>query len=118
MTRIAVSRVIGEGIFNYEFSWRTNSEIIGAFIGFLARAKVEKWAMIKLCFNVFDIVWCVGLEEAIMNIDAKLKIPLREMYMVHPHGRFYLAIITRHPSLVMQENASFYQEWLKMDANI
>ena len=48
MSRIVVSHVIGEGLFNYEFSWRTNSDIIGAFIGCLAKAKVEKWDMFRI----------------------------------------------------------------------
>ena len=42
MTRIVVNCVLGEGVFNYDFSWRTNSDIVGSFIGCLAKAKVEK----------------------------------------------------------------------------
>ena len=38
MTKLAMSRALGEGMFNYDFTWRTNSDIIGAFIGCLARA--------------------------------------------------------------------------------
>ena len=28
MSRIAVSRALGEGIFSYDYSWRTNSDIV------------------------------------------------------------------------------------------
>ena len=101
MTRIVVSHIIGEGLFNYDFSWRANRAIIGAFIGCLARARVEKWDMFRLCLNVFNPVWCVGLEEAIMSIDEKFRIPLLEMYMAHPPGSFDLAIVSRRPSLVV-----------------
>lgn len=41
MTRIAVSQAIGEGSFNYDYTWWTNSDIIGTFIGCLARERVE-----------------------------------------------------------------------------
>ena len=98
MSRLAISRAIGEGVFNYEFSWRTNSDIIGAFIGCLARAKIEKWDILKLCSNIFNPVWCVGLEEVIMSLDDKLRIPLPEMYMAHPPSSFDLAIVPKHLS--------------------
>ena len=65
MTRIFVNYVLGEGVFNYDFSWRTNNKIVGSFIGCLARAKVEKWAIIKLGYNVFNPTWCVGIEEVV-----------------------------------------------------
>ena len=29
MTRGVISRLLGEGVFNYDFSWYTNSEILG-----------------------------------------------------------------------------------------
>ena len=54
MTRIVVNYVLGEDVFNYDFFWRTNNNIVDSFIGCLARAKVEKWAIIKLCYNVFN----------------------------------------------------------------
>ena len=38
--------------------------------------------------------------------------------MVHPLGSFELAIVPRHPSLVIQENELFFQEWPKIKANI
>ena len=54
MTRIAVSRAIGEGFFSYDFTWRMNSDIIGSFISCMARTRINKWVMIKLCLNIFD----------------------------------------------------------------
>ena len=48
MTRIVVSRAIGEGFFKYEFTWRTNSDIIGTFIECMARARIDKWDTLRL----------------------------------------------------------------------
>ncbi len=110
MTRIVVSYALGEGILNYAFSWRTTSDIIGAFVGCLAKARVDKWAMVRLCQNVFDLVWCVSLEEAIMSLDEKLRTPLPKMYMAHPPGSFDLAIVPRHPLLVIHEQATYNLE--------
>ena len=62
MSRVAVSRVFGEGVFKYEFSWHTNNDILGSWIGCLARARVEKWDIIRLNYNIFDPSWLVGLE--------------------------------------------------------
>ena len=42
MRQIAVSRALGEGVFNYEYSRRTKSDIIGLWVGCLAREGVEK----------------------------------------------------------------------------
>ena len=42
MSRVAVSRVFGEGVFKYEFSWHTNNDILGSWIGCLGRDRVEK----------------------------------------------------------------------------
>lgn len=71
MTRFALCRALGEGNFDYAFSWRTNSDVIGAFIGCLAKAKINNWDMFRLCSNLFSSVWCTGLEEAIMGLDAE-----------------------------------------------
>ena len=46
MTRITVRREIGEGLFKYDHSWRMNSDVIGIFIGCMARVGFKKWAMI------------------------------------------------------------------------
>ena len=118
MTWITVSCVLGEGMFNYDFSWRTNHDIIGSFIGCLSRAIIEKWDMIRLCYNIFNPIWCVGLEEAVMSIDGKCRNPLPEMYMAHPLGSFELAIVPRHPCLVIRENALFFLVWPKIEASI
>ena len=53
MTRLAMSRALSEGMFNYDFTWRKNSDIIGAFIRCLARARIGKWEMLNyalICF--------------------------------------------------------------------
>ena len=57
MTRIMISRAINEGFFNYDYTWKTRSDIIGTFIDCLAKARVEHWAMIRLSCNIFDLVW-------------------------------------------------------------
>ena len=54
MTRIIVGRVIRESIFKYEYTWRTNSDVIGIFIRCMVKDGVKKWAMICLCLNLFD----------------------------------------------------------------
>ena len=56
MTCIIVSRAIGEGVFKYDFTWRTINDIIGIFIGCMTRAKINKWDMIRLCLNIFDSI--------------------------------------------------------------
>ena len=76
MTRIVVCHTIGEGTFDYDFTWHTNNDIIGAFIGWFARARIDKWAMIHLCCNIFYPVWRVGLEEVVKSINENLRIPL------------------------------------------
>ena len=48
MSRIAVNRALGEGIFNYDYSWRTNSDIIGLWVGCLDWAGIEKWILLGL----------------------------------------------------------------------
>ena len=53
--------------------------------------------MVRLCRNVFDLVRCVGVEEAIMILDEKLIVPLPKMYMDHPLGSFDMAIVPRRP---------------------
>ena len=118
MTRLAINRALGEGIFDYEFTWRTNSNIIGAFIKCLARAKIGKWEMFKLCSNLFNPIWCIGLEEAIMSLDKKCRVPLPKMYMAHPLGSFDLAIVPRCPALVIRDNLAFSRAWSKMEASI
>ena len=54
MSRVVVSKVLGEEIFNYEHSWKTNNNIIGLLIGCLARVGVAKWEIIRLGLNIFD----------------------------------------------------------------
>ena len=44
-----VSRAIGEEVFYYRATWRTNISIIDSFIGVLVRAKIECEDIVKLC---------------------------------------------------------------------
>lgn len=76
MSHVAVSQALGEGVFSYEYSWRTNNDIVGLWVGCLARARVAKWDIIRITHNIFDPYWLVGLESTIANIDAQLRIPL------------------------------------------
>lgn len=118
ISRITISRVIGEGIFNYNFTWRTNSNVIRSFIGCLARARVDTDAIICLCCSVFDPTWRKGLEQAICSIDGKMRIPLLEIYMEFLPGSLELDMAFHYPSLVIRENFTFYRECPKMEASI
>ena len=53
MTRFAMNKAMGEGVFDYRFTWRTNSDIIGVFIGCLFRANVQPDHIICLCHDLF-----------------------------------------------------------------
>ena len=103
MTRIVVSRAIGEGFFNYEFTWRMNSDIIGLFIGCMAKTRINKWAMIRLCLNIFDSTWYTGIIEAIMSLDDNLRVPLLEVYMNNPPGSLPVAIMPRRPTIMIRD---------------
>lgn len=81
MSREAVSQDFGEGFFSYQYSWRTNIDIVGLWVGCLARAGVAKQDIVRITHNIFDPYWLVGLESAITKIDAQLRIPLLEAYM-------------------------------------
>ena len=53
MTRFAMYKALGEGIFDYRFTWRTNSDIIGVFIGCLIRANIQTDLIVQLCRDLF-----------------------------------------------------------------
>ncbi len=74
--------------------------------------------MIRLCCNIFDLVWQMGLEEAIKSIDKKLRISLPKRYMAHPPTSSDSVVVIQHPSLAICENMAFYKEWPKMEASI
>ena len=57
MSRIAVGKVISEGIFDYSYTWQTNNSIIGSFIGCLAKANVDHDLKIQLCNVIFQATW-------------------------------------------------------------
>ena len=118
MTRISISRALREGVFDYQYTWRTNSDIIGSFIGCLARAKVEAGDIIRLCHDLFVPTWWKGLEQAIHSINGKLRIPLPEKCIKLPVGSLDLEIAFHCPSLVIRESLVFYHEWPKMEASI
>lgn len=118
MTRFAISRALGEGVFDYQYTWRTNSDIIGSFIGCLVRAKVDANDIISLCRNLFVPTWRKGLEQAVFSIDGKFRIPLPERYMSLPVGHPDLITAPRRQSLFIRENFAFYKEWPKMEASL
>ena len=84
MTRFAVTRSIGEGVFYYTTTWRTNSTIIGSFIGVMIRVKIGKEDIVRLCYEIFNPIWRKGIEKAFHNIDDKFKIPLPKKYVGLP----------------------------------
>ena len=46
MSQVAVSRALGEGVFSYDFTWRTNSDIVRIWVGCLVRVGVGIWDII------------------------------------------------------------------------
>lgn len=116
MTRIAVSREIGKGLFDYKCTWRTNNDIINIFIGCMARTEVSKWAMVRLCLNIFYSVWCQGIIEVIMSLDEHLCVPLRELYMKHPPGSLVVENVPRRPTLIIRDLPTFNMAWPKMES--
>ena len=118
MTRFAVSRALGEEAFDYSAIWRTNSSIIGSFIGVMVRAKIPKEDIIRLCFDVFCPVWRKGLKKAVYSIDEKGRIPYPERYMGLPEGAEELKTAPRQLALSVREGLAFYKEWPRMEASI
>ena len=92
-----------------------NNDIIGTFIGCVAKTRINKWAMIRLCLNIFDSIWCYGLVEVVMSLDENLRVPLLKMYMEHPPGNLVIANILRRPTLVIRDQVNFNEVWLKMN---
>ena len=86
MTRFAVSRALGEEVFDYSTTWRTNSSIIGSFIEIMVREKIRKDEMLRLCYEIFSPKWRKGLEKAVRCIDDKQRITLPKKYLGIPIG--------------------------------
>ena len=84
----------------------------------MARARIDKWDMVELYWNIFDPSWCRGLEEVIMSLDEKNRVPLPEMYMDYPPGSFDLDIVPRQPILIIHDLIAFNQVWPKMESSI
>ena len=118
MTRVAVSRAIGEGVFRYDYTWRTNSDIIGSIIGCMVREKIEKWDIIRLCLNIFNPLWLVGLEEAVMSIDLYNNIPPPEIYMNTSPGPLMTYSHLFRPVIYICDLPAFHKVWDKMKASI
>lgn len=118
MSRMVVSRAIGVGVFDYKFTWRTNSDIIGSFIGCMVRARVEHGAIIRLCCDIFDPTWRKGLEQEVRSINDKQQISLPKKYMDLPPRSPNLEVSYHFPLLIICENLAFYREWPKMEASI
>ena len=81
LSRVIISRVIGKQAFNYDFTRRTNSLVIGSFIACLARENIGHAEIISLCRNIFDPTWLERLENVALNINHQLRIPLPKVYM-------------------------------------
>lgn len=118
MTRVAVSRAIGEGAFDYNYTWRTNSSIIGAFIGCLTKAGLDKWDMSRLCTNLFNATWTHGMEEAIGGMDERGMIPSPEVYMCHLPGSQAMTLAPRRHALDIRNSPEFNGAWPNMKASI
>lgn len=114
MTRFALNKALGEGVFNYEYTWRTNSDVIETLIGCLARAEINGDNIIRLCRNLFVPAWRKGLEQAVHSMDNRLRIPLPERYMSLPIGHPDLVTAPRRHSLIIRDNFKFMQEWPQM----
>lgn len=74
--------------------------------------------MVRLCSNLFNSVLCHGIEEAIMILDDKARVLLPETYMAYPPRSFDIAIVPRHPTLVIRDIHEFSRAWPKMEASI
>ena len=118
MTRFAINRALGEELFDYQYTWRTNSDIIGSLIGCLVRARVEADDIVRLYRDLFVPSWRKGLEKAVYSIDSKFRIPYPEKFMNLPVGHPDLVTAPRRQSLVIRENLAFYREWPKMEASL
>ena len=118
MTRFAMNKALGKGVFEYRFTWRTNSDIIGAFIGCLIRTNIQADHIIRLCRDLFVSAWRKGLEQAVHSIDNRFQIPYPEKYMSLPIGHPDLDTAPRRQSLIIRENLAFYREWTKMEASL
>ena len=101
--------------FSYQYSWRTNSDIVGLWVGCLARARVEKWDIIRITHNIFDPYWLVGLESVVANIDAWLRIPLPEAYIEFDVNSPKIGRSSRRPCMVIRDNVQFFREWPQME---
>ena len=68
---------------------------------------MEKWSIIRLCLNIFDSTWLIGLENVIMSMDEKLHILLPEVYMAYEPEELSYINIARRPSLFIRDNIKF-----------
>ena len=118
MTRFAVTRSIGKGVFDYNVTLRTNSTIIDSFIGVMIRAKIGKEDIVRLCYDIFNPIWRKGIEKVVHSIDDKFRIQLPKKYMGLPLGATDLETTHRRQSLIIRESLDFYKEWSHMEASV
>ena len=118
MTQFVMNKALGEGVFEYRFTWRTNSDIIGVFIGCLVRANIQADHIIRLCRDLYVLAWRKGLEQAVYNIDHRSRIPYPEKYMNLPFGHPDLDTAHRRQSLVIREYSTLQREWPKIEASL
>ena len=118
MTRFVVSRAIGEDVFDYSATWRTNSSIIGSLIGIMVRTKIDREEIVRLCVDSFNPVWRKGLEKAVFSIDDKGRIPLPEKYMGLPLGAEELRTAPRRQFFTVRNDMAFFRAWPRMQASV
>jgi hypothetical protein len=118
MTRFAMNKALGEGVFDYRYTWRTNSDIIGVFIGCLVKANVHPDHIVRLCRDLFISAWRKRLEQAVFSIGHRSRIPYPEKYMNLPVGHPDLATAPRRQSLEIREHTTCQREWHKMEASL
>ena len=82
----------------------------------MAKDKINKWAIVRLCLNIFYSTWCQGIIEAILSLDEDLSVCLLEMYMDHPLRNLIVANIPRRPTLVIRDRVSFNMAWPKIES--
>ena len=114
MSKIAMGRVVSEGIFDYDYTSYTKNSIIGC----LSREKVYHDLIIQLCNVIFQSTRRKGPKNVVRSMDKKMHIPLPERYMASPPGSFELDTAYRQPLLIICESLAFYTQWPKMEVSI
>ena len=107
MSRLAVSRVICEKYFKYDYTWRTKNEVFRSIVACLVRAQVSPQIIIHIYNNLFEDTWLKGLDHVVLSIIVNLEIPYLEDYVIHPLGSLLHSIINKRPILHLTNQAHF-----------